>query len=212
MEQMYSNHERVSLPSLACVNKIPAHHDDELVIYASGGSEAAFAELLVRHRRMVARVVGRYFHKQDEVEELVQISFIEAWVAISSYRGRGPHSFAAWLARIAINSCYDELRRRRRNREDIISQIGETDDHSWAEQLAAHLVSEKEERNAIARNLADKLLTMLEPTDRLVFVLLKAEDFSIAEIAQIVGWSEAKVKMRVYRAKSILRRKLRRLV
>jgi DNA-directed RNA polymerase specialized sigma24 family protein len=61
------------------------------------------------------------------------------------------------------------------------------------------------------RNLADALLTTLEPVDRRVFVMLKAEEFSIAEIAEIVGWTETKVKMRVHRAKSILRRKLKRL-
>jgi len=185
--------------------------DDELATFASSGSETAFAELLSRHRRMVTQIVRRYFQQQHEVEDLVQISFIEAWVAISAYRGRGPYSFAAWLARIAANSCYDELRRRRRSREDLISQLGEDEEEFSFEELTAHFSSDRVEHSLIVRNLADALLTTLEPLDRRVFVMLKAEEFSIAEIAQIVGWSETKVKMRVHRAKSILRRKLKRL-
>lgn len=185
-------------------------YDDDLAISASAGCEASFAELLTRHRRMVTQIIRRYFERQDEIEELMQITFIEAWVAINSYRGRGPHSFAAWLARIAITSCFDELRRRRRRREDIISQLGEEDDSSF-ELLAAHFVTDRIEHAAINRNLADKLMMMLEPADRLAFVMLKAEDFSIAEIASVIGWSETKVKMRIHRAKSILQRKVKRL-
>lgn len=187
------------------------YFDDDLAISASTGCEASFAELLSRHRRMVAQVVRRYFERQDEIEELVQITFIEAWVAMGSYRGRGPHSFAAWLARIATTSCFDELRRRRRRREDIISQLGDEDDESSFELLAAQLSSDRVEHTAINRNLADKLMMLLEPNDRLAFVMLKAEDFSIAEIASVIGWSEAKVKMRIHRAKSILQRKMKRL-
>jgi len=185
--------------------------DDELANSASTGCELAFAELLARHRRMVTQVVRRYFVRQDEIEELVQISFIEAWVAIGSYRGRGPHSFAAWLARIATTSCYDELRRRRRRREDSISQLGDAEEDYSFEQLDAHFISDGVEHTAITRNLADKLMMLLEPADRLAFVMLKAEDFSIAEIASVIGWSEAKVKMRIHRAKSILQRKMKRL-
>jgi len=194
--------------SLGSVGSATRCQDDELVVSASSGNDAAFAELLGRHRRMVARTVRRYFQRQDEVEELVQISFVEAWVAIGSYRGRGPHSFAAWLTRIAINSCYDELRRRKRSKEDLISQMGETEEPALFDQ---QLTGDRVEQGVIVRNLASALLAALEPADRLAFVMLKAGEFSIAEIAQVVGWSETKVKMRIHRAKSILRRKLRRL-
>lgn len=186
-------------------------YDDDLAVSASAGCEASFAELLARHRRMVTQIVHRYFKRQDEIEELVQVTFIEAWVAINSYRGRGPHSFAAWLARIAVTSCFDELRRRRRRREDIISQLGEEGDESSFEGLAAQFASDRIEHSTINRNLAGKLMMLLEPNDRLAFVMLKAQDFSITEIATVIGWSEAKVKMRIHRAKSILQRKMKRL-
>lgn len=210
MEQSNVNAQEVFPPARASANGLAPAFDEELAVLASSGSEPAFAELLARHRRAVARVVRRYFHRPDEVEELVQISFIEAWVAIGSFRGRGPHSFAAWLTRIAINSCYDELRRRKRRPEDNLSQLVEDEEDSF-DQRARYIANDRIEQTAITRNLTEKLLTMLEPADRLALVMLKAEDFSIAEIADFIGWSEAKVKMRIHRAKTILQRKMKRL-
>jgi RNA polymerase sigma-70 factor, ECF subfamily len=189
------------------LNLYNRQNDNELARAACGGNEAAFAELFARHRRMVTGLVRRYFQRHDEIEELVQISFSEAWFALGGFRGRDQRSFIAWLAQITVNSCYDELRRRRRSREEVLSQIGETGapvlEHSAAENRLEHSV--------IARDLADKLLMALEPADRLVFVLLKANQLSVAEIARLVGWSEAKVKMRVLRSRSIMRRRSRRL-
>ena len=190
------------------LNLYNRQNDNELARAACGGNEAAFAELFARHRRMVTGLVRRYFQRHDEIEELVQISFSEAWFALGAFRGRDQRSFIAWLAQITVNSCYDELRRRRRSREEVFSQINET----GAVPQLEHSTSENRlEHNVIARDLADKLLMALEPADRLVFVLLKANQLSVAEIARLVGWSEAKVKMRVLRSRSIMQRRSRRL-
>lgn len=140
----------------------------------------------------------------------MHLSFIEAWRAIDSYEPRPESSFAAWLARITINTCYDEWRARRRRRESAFSQLGERDATLVASGLGAPPV--RVEREMISRDLATKLLALLDPDDRQVFVMLKTEDFSIAEIAHATGWTPAKVKMRIHRTKSFLRRKSRRLM
>ena len=64
----------------------------------------------------------------------------------------------------------------------------------------------------MARDLAAKLLDRLEPDDRLVLTLLEAEECSTAEIAQLTGWSIAKVKVRAHRARKRLRRVLQKLL
>ena len=183
--------------------------DDELAAAASF-DEAAFAELINRHRARVARLVHRFFQQPDEIEEITHLSFIEAWRAIDSYQPRQDSSFAAWLARIAINTCYDEWRKRRRRRESAFSQLGERDTLFISSINGSPPV--RVERELISRDLATKLLAMLEPDDRRVFVLLKAENLSVAEIATATGWTPTKVKMRVHRTKSLLRRKSRRLI
>jgi len=186
--------------------------DDELVGSATRGDERAFDELVARHRPMIFRVVRRFFQRHDEIEELAHLSLVEAWFAIGSYRGGGAHSFAAWLARIAANSCYDELRRRKRRPESVISQLGDGEAVFLFEQNSTAGSGSEVEARLISRDLANKLLDLLEPEDRKVFLMLKSADYSIAEIARNVGWTESKVKNRVHRSRSILQRRSRRLV
>ncbi len=186
--------------------------DDDLAGSAARGNEQAFAELVGRHRRMIFRVVRRFFERREDIEEVAHLSFIEAWFGIGSYRGGGAHSFAAWLARIATTSCYDELRRRQRRPESIISQLSEGEAVFLFEQKSAGETGGEVEASLISRDLAEKLLDALEPEDRKVFVMLKSENYSVAEIARNIGWTETKVKMRVHRSRSILQRRSRRLV
>jgi len=186
--------------------------DDELVGSVARGNEQAFAELMGRHRGMIFRVVRRFFERREDIEEIAHLSFVEAWFAIGSYRGGGAHSFAAWLARIATNSCYDELRRRQRRPENVISQLSDGEAIFLFEQKSSHETGGEVEARLISRDLADKLLNALEPDDRKVFVMLKSENYSVAEIARNIGWTETKVKMRVHRSRSILQRRSRRLV
>jgi RNA polymerase sigma-70 factor (ECF subfamily) len=68
------------------------------------------------------------------------------------------------------------------------------------------------ESTAIARDLADKLLARLEPDDRLVLTMLNVADLSVAETAELTGWSVSKVKMRALRARAALRRVLHRFL
>jgi hypothetical protein len=62
-----------------------------------------------------------------------------------------------------------------------------------------------------AGEIAEKLLAQLSPESRLVLVLLHAEEYSSREIAQLMGWTEAKVKTKAFRARHEMRRALARL-
>jgi len=186
--------------------------DDELVGSAARGNEQAFAELVGRHRGLIFSVVRRFFGRREDIEEIAHLSFVEAWFAINSYRGGGAHSFAAWLARIATNSCYDELRRRRRRPENAFSQLSDNEAIFLFERRSAGEAGDEVEARLISRDLADKLLNSLEPDDRKVFIMLKSENYSVAEIARNIGWTETKVKMRVHRSRSILQRRSLRLM
>ncbi len=79
--------------------------DDALVDAVLGGDETAFESLFSRHSRRIFTIARHFFRQQDTVEDVVQETFTKAYVSLSSYR-RGA-SFAHWLARIAVNNCYD---------------------------------------------------------------------------------------------------------
>jgi RNA polymerase sigma-70 factor, ECF subfamily len=182
--------------------------DESLVAAICAGDESAFEHLFERHRRRVARITGRFFNRPERVEEIVQEVFTKIYFALADYSAGRGKSFAAWLSRIAINACYDELRRARRRPESSISDI--TDDELvWLNaRVRVEAAGGNAESVAVSRDLANKLLARLSAEDRLVLVLLDGEGLSVSDIAEHTGWSSSKVKVRAHRARLALRRVL----
>ena len=184
--------------------------DDALVAAVRAGDEAAFELLFERHRRMVTRLAYRFFYRREQVEDIVQESFAAAYFALGAYRGGHQRSFSSWLSRITIRICYDALRRTR-GAESSMSDLNHRES-LLAESLRDPGRETDIESTAIARDLADKLLARLEPDDRLVLTMLNVADLSVAETAELTGWSVSKVKMRALRARAALRRVLHRFL
>lgn len=183
--------------------------DADLVAAVVQGDTDAFELLFERHRRRVGAIAGRFFQQPSQIEEIVQESFTKAYFGLPKFSQLKVDSFAAWLARIAFNSCYDELRRQGRQRE---RPSGDFNDRERQELRALTTEFAAVESSAINRDLANKLLRMLSAEDRLVLVLLDVEGLSVAEIAQLMNWSSPKVKIRVFRARSDLRQLLKKLL
>jgi RNA polymerase sigma factor (sigma-70 family) len=192
---------------------IGAHEsDDILAALASIGDEEAFERLFVRHRRRVARLIGRFFSAPEAVEDVAQEVFSKMFFALPDYKPDPAASFSAWLSRITFNSCYDRLRRERRRPEDPIANITEQEAsrlHARLNHSSRRLDAETE---VIARDLAEKLLANLRAEDRIVIALLEIDDMPVADIARLTGWSTSKVKVRAHRARASLRRILGRYV
>jgi RNA polymerase sigma-70 factor, ECF subfamily len=187
--------------------------DDALARAARGGDPEAFERLFERHRLRVARIAGRFFPRREAVEEIVQESFTKAFLGLDDYAGRHAASFAAWLSQIAVNVCYDELRRLRRRPQATDIDFGEEEARGLSAQLHSALSAGRDiETDLVARDLAGKLLARLSAEDQLVLVLLDAEGLSVAEIAQLTGWSASKVKVRAHRARAHLRRVLKKFL
>lgn len=186
--------------------------DAELVSAVRAGDESAFEELFKRHRRRAALIAGRFFRRREQIEEVVQESFARAYFALGEFSNRQAESFGAWLARIAFNVCYDELRRQKRRPESSLSELDEEETAWLRARAGAHADARGVESEAVSRELASKLLARLSPEDRVVLVMLDVEGLSTAEIAGVMGWSVPKVKVRAHRARAHLRKVLGRLV
>ena len=166
------------------------------------GDESAFEELVSRHHAAIARIAGRFFRRREAAEDVVQETFLKAYLAIGAWRGEVP--LERWLARIATNACYDQLRRRR---GETAALAPVEDVEGLLDRLAAPFGSaaaaywERED----ARLLAEQILERLQPADRLVLTLTVLEELSVAEVAERTGWSKANVKIRAFRARARLR-------
>jgi RNA polymerase sigma-70 factor, ECF subfamily len=176
--------------------------DKQLVDAAIGGAEWAYEQLFDRHKRLVGGVVARYFRRQEEIEELVQVAFAKAFSELQRFRGDHDRSFASWLIRITANSCFDTLRKKRPETLHCDLSEGEAD--------AIHRLSADTtlaaERDTLDRDLVDKLLSRLAPDDRALLHMLYSQEMSIAEVAETLGWSRPNVKIRAWRARNALRK------
>lgn len=198
---------------IATFTNVPSEVSDETLIAAVClGDEQAFAQLFERHKTRVARLAYRFFVRREQVEEILQETFTRAFFSLREFRGGHEFSFAAWLSRIAVRACYDDLRRQRRRAESNLSDLSEDESAFLSRRLRDNPVGGSVEEQMISRDLAEKLLGRLKPDDQMVLTLLNMKDQSIAEVAQMTGWSVGKVKMRALRARNSLRKVVGRYV
>lgn len=184
--------------------------DRHLVELVLAGDEFAFEQIFDRHKRMVAIVASRYFRKPDQIEEIIQISFAKAFVELAKFRGLHDLSLPSWLARITANACFDTLRSTRRKPEDLCCDLTDGEMGSLIEMTAD---GQRDAGECLAdRDLANKLLGRVAADDRALLQMLYAEEMSIAEIAEVTGWTQSKVKVKAWRARNTLRRVLKKLL
>src|SRR5215210_927853 len=211
MDEMAEASDSANLPQ-AAQSSSAEQSDIELVTRAVAGEEEAFEELFNRHRRRVSLIASRFFRQTEQIEEIVQESFTKAYFALPDFTNQQEASFASWIARIAFNACYDELRRTKRRPESALSNVSDEEAAWLKDQLRAEGAGDDIERAAIARDLAGKLLSRLSAEDRMVLVMMDVEGLSVSEIAESTRWSISKVKVRAHRARRSLRRVMERFL
>ncbi len=168
-----------------------------LVRRARRGDEAAFAELLERHREAVtSTLIACGVRSRETARDLAQDVAIRAWRSLE--RLEDPRSFPAWLRRIAANAARDHLRRAavrsERALDEALDLASDDDPH------------ERSERRSELRLMLAALEAEDEASRRLV--LARADGVGIAELAAREGLSVGAVKMRLLRIRQRLRGRL----
>jgi RNA polymerase sigma-70 factor (ECF subfamily) len=167
---------------------------------AQRGEREAFGLLVERYQRRIYSLVYRLVRRQDEVEDLAQEVFIKAFRAIRSYNFQS--SFATWLARVAVNHCYDYLRKERVSRVSYDWQMAEGSLQRMEMQMATPGgYGLDPEQQATLRELVGKLLERAPADDRVILGLKELEGLSVEEIAEILKLNASTVKVRLHRAR-----------
>jgi RNA polymerase sigma-70 factor, ECF subfamily len=188
----------------------PSKPDDrELVMQAQKGVSAAFEQLVFRHQQRVVAVVGGILRRREDIEDVAQQVFLKAYVSIKRFDMRS--AFSTWLYKIAVNECWDYLRKKK------VRPLSYEADLS--EEQARHVeqfVNGKETGNpgerAELREIVERLLSDLTEEDRTMLILKEAQGFAVEEIGTMMGLNVNTVKVRLFRARRRLATNYRRRV
>jgi len=197
-KMMQNRDKQAIIKIMKAIDNEPA--DECLIKDALAGDDGAFVQLVRRYKRKVFALAARFSRDADELEDICQDIFIKVYENLGKFRNEAP--FEHWLARISTRTCYDALRKRKK--ENILV--------AWESihYEIADCSSGEAEAVQQARELLERGLVRLQPAERLVITLLELEEKSVREIAGMTGWSEANVKVRAFRARQKLRRLLER--
>ena len=175
----------------------PLRVDAGLVAAALNGDGDGFGRIVELHQSTIAAQMRRFSRDQTVIEELVHDVFVETYMSLKSYRASAP--LLHWLRKIAVRVDYRYWKRQSRKIEQSV-QLSVIEEK--LEQLAHGLA---ETPSDAGETLGD-LLEILSVPDRLVLTLIYWDGCSVAEAAELAGWSQVKVKVQAYRARNRLRK------
>lgn len=176
--------------------------DDEVVARVLGGETALFEIIMRRYNQRLYRVAYSILRNEGEAEDVMQDAYVRAYQHLDQFAGRA--KFSTWLTRIAVHEALARVQRRSRMQELDAEPYGGDmhplpSTYSSPEQQAA-------QREMLA--LLQSAVLALPPKYRSVLMLRDIEEMSTSDTAAALELSEENVKVRLHRARALLRREL----
>ena len=173
--------------------------DGSLVRRFLEGDPTAFDELVRRHQTRVYNLCLRILGSPDDARDATQDAFLAALRNLNRFRGDA--AFTTWLHRVAVNACYDELRKQRRRPMLHVVPEGEEDRPRESGPAA------EDHADAIAGSMdAAAALMQVAEEFRFALVLADVQDLPYEEIGRILDIPIGTVKSRVHRGRLALAR------
>ena len=182
--------------------------DRELVRDAQKGVTVAFEELVRRHQQRVTAVVGGILRRREDIEDVAQQVFLKAYVSIQRFDMRS--AFSTWLYKIAVNECWDYLRKKKVRPLSYEADLSEEQARRVEQFVSADGHGDNPSERAELREIVERLLADLSEEDRVMLVLKEAQGFAVEEIGRMLNLNVNTVKVRLFRARRKLAKTYRR--
>lgn len=160
----------------------------------------AFRQIFDRYARPVTSFIYDMVGQRELAEELAQETFVRAYKGMGGLRDET--KLSTWLFGIAKNVAYESLRARRRRSTVGIDEVTETQVRDGAPLPEGQLLNKE------LSSVIEKALAALDDDKRMVFTLKIYQQKSYDEIAEITGFSIAKLKTDLHRARAEMRRRI----
>lgn len=184
--------------------------ESALVLRAKDGDFDAFDRLVRSCERRAWAVAWRLLGNKEEVENVVQTSFLKAMEALESFRGES--RFCTWVGRIVTRTGLDALRSRRRKEGLSLDEMSADSDDAPFSRPELLVDWQEDPSRSIERqelqSILDRAIATLPDILRSTFVLRDVDGLSTEETAQELGITAGNVKVRLLRARLRLREEL----
>lgn len=183
--------------------KLEGWSDEEVVRRIRDGETALYEIIMRRYNQRLYRVASAILHNDVEAEDVMQDAYVRAYQYLEQYSGRAP--FGAWLTKITVNEALARLRSRGRIQELEAMFNG----HDDAPVLISNMKSpEQQVSNREMNQLLEEAILALPGTYRTVLMMRDVEEMTTADTAAALELSEENVKVRLHRARTMLRKEL----
>ena len=177
--------------------------DDDILLQKIKSGNTEFFEIIIRrYNERMYHIARSYFKDDFTIEDIIQEAYIKAFENLGRFEGRS--RFSTWLTRILINTALARLNQDKKNSGIDIDKLLSDEDEQFQE-----LIKEQdEEQKTVRKNIMELLenaVDKLPEKYRLVFMMRVVENMSIADTAECLGISQENVKIRLFRAKKLLR-------
>ena len=177
--------------------------EKKLIERASGGDPSAFNRLMAQHENRMYAVALRMCANREDAQDCLQEAMLRVYRAIGSFKGQS--TFSTWAYHITMNTCLDELRRKKNRQNTSLDNLV---DMGWSPTDGGA----GPEKQALMREMREKMHGAIRelPDDmRAAVVLRDIQGFSYDEIAQMLEINVGTIKSRISRGREKLREKLK---
>jgi len=179
----------------------------ELISRVRNGERELFEILIRRNNPYLYKLGMSYGYKHEDVEDLMQETFIAAYLNLEKFEARS--SFKTWITRIMLNQCYQKAQKLSFKFEKANDILNEKTTPMFESNQSTDTY--RSVLNNELSNIIGSALTSIPLEYRMVFSLRELNGMSTAETAETLEISETNVKVRLNRAKHMLREKVERM-
>ena len=183
---------------------IQQYSDAEIIEQIIGGNKAMFEILIRRYNPFLYKTGRGYGFNHQDTEDLMQETFVNTYLNLKQFAGRS--SFKTWIIKIMLNQCYHKANKYSYQKEQATEILpGNSSfmfsDYKYIDNTRSFISKE-------FNNIVEATLQKLPDDYRITFTLRELTGLSVAETADIMQTTASNVKVRLNRAKAMLRKEI----
>ncbi len=169
--------------------------DEQIVERILKGEKQLYEKLMRKYDQRLFRIGRSIINDEAEVRDIMQNTYLNAYLKLPSLRNRS--NFGTWIIKIIVNESLLRKKRKLKQQQTLNKQLGDEMETPLKSLLNKEL-----------KTLLERSISELPVKYKLVFVMREIEEMNTIQTMEVLNLSESNVKIRLSRAKEMLREKL----